>query len=127
MTPIESEYLTPEAKAKIDGDIRAVKVLVELPPAAEGFLRCSLAILFMRGYEHGTKTAFLMSDRVNSDAGSRHEDGREATLEEICAGLREMLAEGKRKLPACDPAQCPDFDFVTGCPGHVREKAEAAR
>ena len=55
-----AKYITPDALAKIDSDIRALKSLSQLSAPAEGFLRCSLSILYMRGFEQGAKAAFAM-------------------------------------------------------------------
>jgi hypothetical protein len=48
----------------------------------------------------------------------RHDDGREASSEEVHEWLCDQLAAGKRVLPMGEP--CDGFSFETGCPGHVQ-------
>lgn len=51
-------------------------------------------------------------------------DGRTLmTVKEIREFLRYQLALGRRVLPMSD---CDDFDYQTGCRGHVMEEEEAA-
>lgn len=59
--------------------------------------------------------------------GFQHDDGRPMTSREAQAALMDELAKGRRVLPVCDPADCPDFDYQTGCPGHPTATPEPAR
>ncbi len=46
----------------------------------------------------------------------KHDDGRAMTAREAKEALMDEIAQGHRVIPIGD---CPDFDFQTGCPGHV--------
>ena len=56
--------------------------------------------------------------RNKSFSGFTCEDGKPATRAEAKAFLMDHLDKGHRFIPICDPAECPNFDFLTGCPGH---------
>lgn len=45
------------------------------------------------------------------------------TAKEVKAFLREQLALGRRVLPMGD---CDNFDYQTGCRGHIVEDAEGS-
>jgi hypothetical protein len=56
--------------------------------------------------------------------GFTDDEGNEMPPAVARDALRLEQARGKRVLPMCDPAECPDFDFDKGCPGHPKEENE---
>lgn len=50
------------------------------------------------------------------------DDGRELSVDEARELLFDELKKGHEVIPACEPSECPDFDYTGGgCPGHKEE------
>lgn len=51
--------------------------------------------------------------------GAMKIDGKIATPAEAKAELIRLQGEGVKLIPCCSSDECPDFDPISGCPGHV--------
>jgi len=56
--------------------------------------------------------------RACSPKGLLAADGTRLTDKQARDALMDELAKGHELLLIAPPAECPGFDFKTGCPGH---------
>jgi hypothetical protein len=71
-------------------------------------------------------TESLKSHRVHLSvdiAGLLRNEGHKMTLRER-KGYELELHQGRKLIALCHPSECPDFDYQTGCPGHVEQRAD---